>query len=97
MYRQQKVSVSEPAKFEAFDLQALRLPDQNKHDSHPEAEPLWPVLCQQHQRSGWFLGFWCKLLKGSVSRDTVHPHGAFHQHLISRTTPAHYDMYDLAD
>jgi hypothetical protein len=33
MYRQQKVSVPEPAKFEAFDLQALRLPDQNKHDS----------------------------------------------------------------
>ena len=32
-YRQQKVSVPEPAKFEAFDLQALRLPDQNKHDS----------------------------------------------------------------
>ena len=28
MYRQQKVSVPEPAKFEAFDLQALRLPDQ---------------------------------------------------------------------
>ena len=27
MYRQQKVSVPEPAKFEAFDLQALRLPD----------------------------------------------------------------------
>ncbi len=33
MYRQQKVSVPEPVKFEAFDLQALRLPDQNKHDS----------------------------------------------------------------
>jgi hypothetical protein len=33
MYRQQKVSVPEPAKFESFDLQALRLPDQNKHDS----------------------------------------------------------------
>lgn len=33
MYRQQKVSIPEPAKFEAFDLQALRLPDQNKHDS----------------------------------------------------------------
>ena len=32
MYRQQKVSVPEPAKFESFDLQALRLPDQNKHD-----------------------------------------------------------------
>ena len=30
MYRQQKVSVPEPAKFEAFDLQALRLPDQKE-------------------------------------------------------------------
>ena len=28
---------------------------------------------------------------------TVHQHGASHQHLISRTTPAQYDMYDLAD
>jgi magnesium-transporting ATPase (P-type) len=28
---------------------------------------------------------------------TVHPHGALHQHLIRRTTPAQYDMYDLAD
>jgi hypothetical protein len=33
MSGQQKVSVPEPAKFEAFDLQALRLPDQHKHDS----------------------------------------------------------------
>ena len=33
MYRRQKVSVPEPAKFEALDLQALRVPDQNKHDS----------------------------------------------------------------
>jgi hypothetical protein len=33
MYRQKKVSLPEPAKFEAFDLQALRLPDQKKHDS----------------------------------------------------------------
>jgi hypothetical protein len=32
MYRQQKVSVPEPAEFRPFDLKALRSPDQNKHD-----------------------------------------------------------------
>ena len=32
-YRQQKVTVPEPAEFQAFDLKALRSPDQNKH--HP--------------------------------------------------------------
>jgi hypothetical protein len=30
VYRQQKVRVPEPAKVEAFDLQALRLPDQKQ-------------------------------------------------------------------
>jgi hypothetical protein len=33
MYRKPEVSVPEPAQFKAFDLQALRSPDRNKHDS----------------------------------------------------------------
>jgi hypothetical protein len=32
-----KVTVPEPAEFQAFDLKALRLPDQNKHDPRGRA------------------------------------------------------------
>jgi hypothetical protein len=31
-YREQKMSVREAADFQAFDLKALRSPDQNEHD-----------------------------------------------------------------
>ena len=36
-YRQQKVTVPEPAEFQAFDLKALRSPDQNNHDPRGRA------------------------------------------------------------